>query len=253
MRAELAVVVALGSPAAARADDDLRVAPCRPTVTCTADLAPPGELELELGYQLRRVDEGGAFEQATPFLVKLPLARWVEVQVGGNGYTVAPGARYFDNVTAGAKLHFVDQEGQRPSLALTVTASVPTVAQRGYTRSYDLFAVAHASKDYGKLHLDWNVGFALLQLERPVVTQRFTAIAATYALTGRLSATLEPHYFSDADPAAPRDVGAIVAIGYAIRPWLVLDGAVDVVFADQGSVAGLAGISIAPVRLWGGH
>ncbi len=239
----------------ARADapDDRHVSPCRPTVTCTADLAPPGTLEIELGDQLRRVDNGGALEETTPFLVKLPLAHWVEVQLGGNGYTVAPGAHYFDNATVGAKLHVVDQGGQRPSLALTVTASIPTVAQRGYTRSYELFAVAHASKDYGKVHLDWNVGLALLQLEGSVVTQRFTAIAASYPLTGRLSATVEPHYFSDADPAAPRDIGAIAAIGYTIRPWLVLDGAVDVVFADQASVAGLAGVSIAPVRLWGGR
>jgi len=33
----------------------------------------------------------------------------------------------------------------------------------------------------------------------------------------------------------------------------MIDGAIDVVFEDQGSVAGLIGISVAPVRVWRGQ
>jgi hypothetical protein len=234
-------------------DDDLHVLPCRPTVTCTAELAPPGTLELELGYQLRRVNDGAAYEHATPILLKLPVATWVEAQLGSNGYTLTPIARYFDNVNLGVKLHLLDQSERRPSIAFTVAASVPTAAQEGYARAYDLFATAHASKDLGKWHVDWNAGLYAWQLEGPVAYQGFTALAASYAITGKLSATVEPHYFSEAAPISPRDAGAIGAIAYAVRTWLVIDGAIDVVFEDQSSVAGLVGISIAPVRVWGGH
>jgi hypothetical protein len=230
----------------AHADDD-RVVPCRPTVTCTAELAPPGELELELGYQLRRASDH--FEHAAPLLIKLPIASWVEAQLGTD-YAITPTAHYIDTIVVGGKLHLVDQRGPWPSLALTLAAGAPTWSQQGYTRAYDLFATAHASKDWGKLHVDWNAGLYAWQVEGPVHYQPFTALAASYALTSRLSVALEPHYFGYAEPLAPRDAGAIAAVGYALRPWLVLDAAVDVVFADQGSVAGIAGVSVAPARLW---
>jgi hypothetical protein len=233
--------------------DDLRVAPCRPTLACTADLVPSGTLELELGYQLRRTDDSAIYQHSTPVLIKLPLASWIEAQLGTNGYTITPTAHYLDNITTGAKLHLVDQAGQRPSLALTVTASVPTASQQGYTRAYDLFASGHASNDYGKLHLDWLVGLNAWQLDGPVSYQGWTALAATYPLTDRLSAMLEPHYFTDAAPIAPRDAGVMAAVAYAIRPSLVIDTAVNVVLANEGSVTWLLGISLAPVRLWGEH
>lgn len=149
-------VAGLSIVAPARADDggdDRRVLACRPTLACTADLAAPGMLELEIGDQLRR-DPAAVYDNATPFLLKLPVARWLEAQVSGNHYTTAPGARYLDNL-------------------------------------------------------------------------------------------------ADAAPIAPRDLGAIAAIEYAVRPWLVVDAAAYLVVEDTRSIAGPAGVSIAPVRLWG--
>ena len=246
--AALAICVLAGS---VRADpeDDRKVAPCRPTVTCTADLAPPGTLEIELGYQLRRIDEGSVYEHGVPLLAKMPFTTWLEAQLGSNGYTVTPMGSYFDNVTAGAKLHLLDQAGARPSIALTVTASIPTASQRGYTRIYDLFVTAHASKDYGSLHLDWNVGVDAWQLAGPTSAQPFTALAATYAVTPRTGVTLEPHYFADASPIAPRDVGLVAAATYSLRSWLVVDVAADVVVAAQASATLLVGVSLAPIRV----
>jgi hypothetical protein len=137
-------------------------------------------------------------------------------------------------VVGGVKLHVLDQLGQRPSVAVTIAASV-----------HDVFATLHASKDYSKLHLDWNVGLEVRH------TQAFTALAASYPITAQLSATVEPHYFADAAPSAPHDAGAMAALAYAVRPWLVVDAAVEYVIADHRSVTGLAGLSIAPIRLWG--
>jgi hypothetical protein len=247
------LLVAATSRAARADDDDLHVAPCRPTVSCTADLAPPGTLELELGDQLRRVDANGDYQETTPFLIKLPLASWIEVQLGDNGYTLEPHAQYLDNIIVGGKLHFADQTAHRPSLALTISASIPTVAQEGYTRTTDLFVTAHASKDFGKLHVDANVGLNAWQVEGPANYQAFAVVAGTYAVTDKLGIALEPHYFTNAGRSASRDFGALAAVEYTVRPWLIVDGAIEVVFEDQGSVAGLAGISLAPVRLWDGH
>ena len=218
--------------------DDLHVAPCQPTVTCTADLAAPGTLELELGYQVK-----SGITQTTPFLVKLPLAHWLEVQVGDNGFTDAPNARYFDNPVVGAKLHVIDQAGQVPSIAFTVSAGLPT------QNPFELIATAHVSKDYGRYHIDWTSGVAAWQ----GVRQPFSAFALTRALGERWSVTLEPHYFAYAEPYAQRDGGAIAAVAFSPWPWLVLDAAIDAVAIGPRAVAGLAGISIAPVQLWGGH
>jgi hypothetical protein len=246
------LAVACFANASARADD-VHVVPCRPTVSCTADLAPPGTLELELGYQAQRVDANGGVTQTTPFLIKLPLAHWIEVQLGDNGYTIATGQRYLDNLVAGAKLHLADQSGARPSVAITLAASIPTVAEEGYTRQTDLFVTAQASKDFGKLHVDANAGLYAWQLAGPVGYQPFVVIAGTYAVTSKRGLALEPHYLANAAPAESLDVGVLAAAEYAIRSWLVVDAAFEVTFADPGSVTGLAGLSIAPVRLWEGR
>src|SRR5262245_9651751 len=141
-----AVLLAVCTPnAVARADspaDDTRVLPCRPTVTCTADLAPPGTLEVELGYQLKR--GGGEWDHAVSLVVKLPLARWIELQVATD-YMHTPSASHVDNIVLAAKLHVLDQQSARPSIAASIAASIPLPAQPGYTRAYDAIAVAYAS------------------------------------------------------------------------------------------------------------
>ena len=239
----------VGAPAA-RAEDAV-VVPCRPTVTCTADLAPPGTLEIELGYQLR-LPEAGATQQSVPVLAKLPLRKWLELQLGTNGFTRAGPARYVDNLVLGAKLHLRDQTATWPSLAVTVSASVPTVAQRGYVRAYDAAVVIHASKDVGHLHLDANVGLTADDLGGGRALQPWAAVAATWPVTKRVAIAVEPHYFADAAPLAPRDGGAIVALEVAARGWLIVDGAVDAVGWGPRSVAAIVGVSIAPARLWSG-
>ncbi len=237
MRA-IAIVLSLVS-SAARADD-VRVLPCRPTVTCTAELSDPGTLELELGYQWRR---DGGDTQTTPFLLKLPLARWLEVQLGGNGFTAAPGARYVDDAVVGAKLHVLDQASWWPSLAFTASAAIP-----GHD-PFEVIATVHASKDAGPYHVDVNAG---LDASRSV-RQPYAAVAVSRAFATRWSAAIEPHYFAYAEPLAQRDGGAIAALAFAARPWLVIDAAIDAIAIGPRAVAVLAGVSIAPVRLWGGR
>jgi hypothetical protein len=234
----IAIVLSLVS-STARADAP-RVVPCRPTVTCTAELSDAGTLEFELGYSWRR--EAGD-TQTTPFLLKLPLAHWLEAQVGGNGYTAAPGARYVDDAVVGTKLHLLDQASWWPSLAVTASAAIPG------RDPFELIATAHASKDDGPYHVDVNAGLGVWRNAR----QPFAAIAVSRAFATRWSIAIEPHYFAYAEPLAQRDGGAIAALAFTARPWLVIDAACDAVAIGPHAVAVLAGVSIAPVRLWGGH
>ena len=56
------------------ADDEHPSLPCRPTVSCTADIVRPGSLEIEAGYLFHKLSEP---THSVPLLVKLTLAEWV--------------------------------------------------------------------------------------------------------------------------------------------------------------------------------
>ena len=83
-------------------DDQQQALPCRPTIACTADLAAPGSLEIETGYLFERLHPPNV-QHSIPFLTKLTLADWVQLQFGGNGPTfLAPtGVHFFDEVVVG--------------------------------------------------------------------------------------------------------------------------------------------------------
>jgi hypothetical protein len=95
------------------------------------------------------------------------------------------------------------------------------------------------------------VGLIIDQLDGPRAKQPWIALAATYAVTKTFGVAIEPHYFADATPLAPRDAGVIAAVELAVRDWLIVDGAVDAIGWDQRSLTAIVGLSIAPVRLWG--
>jgi hypothetical protein len=248
-RAGAALAIAAGTARADLPSSADHVLPCRPTVSCTADLATPGLLELEVGYQVRRA--GDDFQHGTPLLLKLPLATWIEAQVGSNGFTyIDADHHYLDNLVAGVKVHLLDQGDARPSLALTAAFSAPVAAQPGFTEADDLFLTAHASKDLGSFHVDLNAGVYVWGLDGSASAQPWTALAASCALTPAVSLTLEPHLFASAPPLAAHDAGVIAAIGVAARPWLIADGALEVTGWDQASVSAIVGLSIIPVRLW---
>jgi hypothetical protein len=160
-------------------------APCRPTVSCTADIAAPGTLEVETGLLAT-----GSSEQTRawtyPFLLKQTLSKLLQIQIASNGFTTVHGlapAQYLDNVGLGAKLHLRDQGDVFPSLAVTALVSVPTFDRDGYLRVYDGFFTGHASKDVAWLHIDWNVGLNVWRLESAPVAQGFTALALSTSLS----------------------------------------------------------------------
>jgi Putative MetA-pathway of phenol degradation len=227
--------------------------PCRPTISCTADLTSPGTLEVEAG-ELASVASGGGHEASFPILLKQTLTPLVQLQVGSNGYTLlgpSPRTHYFDNVVFGPKLHVHDQDGAWPSLAVAAQLGEPTFAAQGYARSEDAFVTAFASKDVGAIHGDFNLGLDLWQLESTHASQVFAALALSTALSPILSIAVEGYVFSDAAPTASRDGGIRASLGFTARPWLVVDAGGDLGFYPATRAASVfLGATFIPAVWW---
>jgi hypothetical protein len=195
--------------------------PCRPTVSCTADIVAPGALEAEVGAFYARL--GGDDRQwSYPFLLKQTFTRLLQLQLGSNGYTVlhsspVPVARHVDNLIVGPKFHVVDQGDVVPSLALSSQASVPVFA----SGNNGVFFTGHASKDIGSLHADWNVGLDVWwgDVAGDVSPQPFTALALSASPFAPFGVALEGYFFGAAQPYAPRDGGGFV--GMTVVPVLL--------------------------------
>jgi hypothetical protein len=257
----LAVVMAgvLRSPPASGADlpdSDTHVAPCRPTIACTADITAPGTLELEAGALYRHTASPGP-EWTFPFLFKLSLARWVQVQLGSNGFTAGqdPGvASYLDNLIVVGKLHLddADPNGLAPSVAASAALSVPTFHdQEGYTSAYDAFFVAYVSKDIGPVHADANVGLESWNLDTKVTSQEYATLALSMSLPAPYGIMAEAYYFSDEAPVVSHDGGFLFAVSHSPRPWLTFDAGGDIgFFPSTRAFSTFVGMTIAPAVLW---
>jgi hypothetical protein len=249
------VLTLLLLPASARAVTWLpdQALPCRPTIACTADIVPPGDVEVEVGYLFRKL-HAPALQHSMPVLVKLTLATWVQLQIGGNGptFATAPVAtRYVDDLVAGLKLHLGDQAPQIPSLSLSVDLSAPISSAAGFERTYDLLVTLYVTKDFGPLHADLNVGVNLWRLEGAPLMQPWIALALSVELPRHFIVMAESYYFADAAPIAPEDGGFLFAVAYSPRRWLVFDVGGDVgYFPSQRAVSAFAGMTMVPAALW---
>ena len=230
--------------------------PCRPTIACTADVIPPGTFEIEAGALVRQL--GPRTRQwSFPFLAKLTLAPWVQVQAGSNGYTTSRGdapSSFFDDAELVVKLHWIDQGDFAPSLSFSAQANIPTVSgQLGYQATYDALFTAYVTKDFGPLHADWNVGIGEWRLfdRASPLPQEFTALALSVPLGGPFGGMVEGYYFTDAAPVAPRDGGLLFAVSHTARPWLMFDVGGDVGFFPSSRLYSVfVGVSIVPAVLW---
>jgi hypothetical protein len=235
----------------------MRVLPCRPTISCSADIVPAGALEIELGYAARRVRPGG-FIHAQPLLLKLTVLTWLQLQLGSNGYVftsgeVARSLRYFDDISFGLKAHFFDQTEVAPSLAVSAALSVPTPYRNdAFPFAYDASFWAYASKDLGRVHVDLNGGLTFWQFDLPERSvQPFVSLAATIELALGFGAMAETYWFDDAGPIALRDAGLLMAGSYAVSRRVLFDAGADVSFFPSTREYTLfAGVTFIPARLW---
>lgn len=258
-RASLPVILALVASAAgdARAlappDDESKALPCRPTIACTADLVTPGLFELETGMLYRRL--GDTRQWTFPVLAKLTLATFAQVQVGSNGYTAqldAVPARYVDAVSAGLKVHLLDQGALVPSTSVSLAIGLPVSGlQEGYRPAEDAFFTAYVTKDFGPLHVDLNLGLSALGVDGTSAAQGWGALALGMPLPAPFGIMVENYYFTDAGRLAGRDGGCLFALSLSPRPWIVFDFGGDVgYFPSSRGYSTFVGMTIVPVRLW---
>ena len=257
----MAVALTLGCgilvPSAARGIDPPNDAdhafPCRPTMSCTADIAAPGTLEAEIGAFDSKLG-GDERLWAYPFLLKQTFTRLLQLQVGSNGLTIihsasdAPLARYLDSITVGPKLHLVDQGSIVPAIAFSAEGSLPVMAN-GHDGA--LFT-AYASKDLGPVHVDWNVGLDVWWAGGAgAAAQPFSALALSASPFAPFGVAVEAYAFGDASPYEPRDGGFRAAVTTTPRPWLVFDFGGDVGwFPSTHALSMFVGMTVVPVVLW---
>ncbi len=226
-------------------DDRDHALPCRPTVSCTADLAAPGTLEVEAGYYAEK--SLATYTRNAPFLLKQTVSKLLQLQLGSNGATFAVPSRdvFFDNLLVGAKLHLSDQSKTAPSFAVTALVGIPIHS------SLSAFVTGHASKDFGPIHLDVNLGASEYSIDTTAVSQGFGAIALSASLPAPFGAAVETYYFTDSPPTAPHDGGFRFVLTATPKPWLVFDAGGDVgFFPSVRSFSVFFGMTIVPVVFW---
>jgi hypothetical protein len=249
--AGLGLLVARPARSADLPADTDQAFPCRPTVSCTADITAPGTLEVEAGFQFSRWG-GSVGAWAYPILLKQTFTKLVQLQVGTNGLTTvlaprAPAQRYLDNLVVGPKFHVLDQGRFLPSLAITAQVGVPTF-EASSMRAYDAFLTGHVSKDAGLLHVDWNVGAYLWAFQESPLAQGFMALAVSISLPPPLGAAVELYGLTNAAPWATKDGGVRFSMNLIPRPWLVFDfGADPGFYPSVRSFTVFVGMTIIPV------
>ncbi len=236
--------------------DEDQALPCRPTIACTADIVAPGFVELEGGALFRRLGDG-TLQFSTPFLLKLSLSRSVQLQVASNGYTLqgAPDrAHFFDDVSVGLKIRLHEQTSDLPSVSVSAAVNLPTPVQYGYTGSYDLATIIYVTKDFGRLHADLNMGVNLWGLSGPtgdVKFQPWAALALSTDVGHHLSPMAEAYIFASAAPESLPDAGVLLALAYAPKKWLVVDGGVDIgLWPSTRTISAFVGFTILPLNFY---
>jgi hypothetical protein len=192
----------------------------------------------------------GLSQWSFPVLLKQSLASWLELQVGSNGLTILHDGtdnQFLDNVLVGPKFHLINQATFLPSVSVSGQVSIPTFAEDGYGRYWDLFFVGYASNDVGPIHVDVNGGVDLWHLDS-LRAQGFVSGVLSKALPANFTVEAEVYYFADEAPVVSRDGGVRGVLQWAPRPWLVLDAGGDGGFYPSvRSYTVFAGLTMVPV------
>lgn len=233
--------------------DPVQTLPCRPTIACTADLVPAGSFELETGGFLR-LAPGAAPTWALPFLAKLSLTDWFQLQLGSAGPTWSGGLFAMDVGTVIAKFRLWRQGAWAPSVALSVGAAFGlTPASQSYQPVEGVQAALYLSRDIGRFHLDLNVGYnALAQGGGELTHSLWTSVSTGIAWTPALGSFHELYHFTPTVTDGPPEGGFLFGLTLSPSPGVMFDVGADVaLFRDSRTVNAFIGLTFATQPLWG--
>ncbi len=215
-------------------DGSIAANPNRPTISDPADITQYGVLEAEYGYEptwegsgQRLHDFGGLFK----FAVRCDLElRWTndlfQRQVSPGNHASGSGDHML-----GFQYRYHHQTARLPTLSFRYEAKIPvaSVSKGLGSGQVDHFLTAMASKDLGKTHFDFNVGYLLAG--RPTGhafdTNYNLALAFSHPLRGKWGITGEGYGESTLNQNALAYASTLWGVTYAVTPRLVLDGGMD--------------------------
>ncbi len=235
------------------AADPVQTLPCRPTIACTADIVPGGAFELEAGG-FARVVPGAPTAFSAPFLAKLSLTDWLQVQFGSAGPTLSGDLMVMDVAVALAKVRFFPQGTWAPSLSLSVGGSFGVMpGSNDYVPVEGLQTALYASRDLGRFHVDLNVGYNALRAGAGTFTHSaWGAVSTSYAWSSTFGSFHELYYFTPQVEGAPRDGGFLFGITLSPSPSVMFDIGGDVALIQSSrTFNAFVGVTVATERLWG--
>lgn len=202
----------------------VKAQPCRPTVACTAELVPAGNLEIELGGL------SGATSTGINLLTKVSLIDRLQLQLGTDNFLLVDGSKVtaIDGAVAVLKGQLFTQGGLRPTVAISARLALPTRASPlpAVQTTVDLGGTLHVSKDLAWLHLDLNGTLTVFGLQEP---QGQGALAFSTSLPANFGVALEVHS-TFGNPRRQNDGGVRGVVTWSPVDALVLDAGGDVGF-----------------------
>ena len=233
-----AVLLALLVPAAlsaqAPARDPHAVQPERPTVATHAFTVAAGWVEIEAGAELDRYP-GGAEGSAAPVLVKIGLARGLQLDLAGSLlHPPAGGTTGIGDLALALKVRVLDAAPLLGALSVQPSLKLPTAPTRSGlgTGTTDPGLLLISSHALGPVEIDLNVGYTRRSGSGRTVPRDATLWTASFGgpVTGTLGWTAEVYgYPGTAGPAGQAPIVALLAGPTLLaRAWLALDAGVIV-------------------------
>ena len=213
--------------------DEITVNPNRPSFANPATTTMPGVAELEFGLQ-RTISADSSRSDFQSALLKLGITENFELRISWNGF-----ARIVDpqggsqsgpsDPSIGFTWRFLRQDAAGVDLALSYAHKIPRASvEKGIgSGAADDALVFLASKDFGKLHADFNLLQTWVgQADGPHIKQPGAALALTHPLAGDWGIGAEIYAIAASD-AGPRTVATLWNLSYQVSPRLVLDAGFD--------------------------
>ena len=233
----------------------IQVNPNRPTFATPALTTQSGVVELEVGLAHSSFQVGGLY--SSPYLLKLGLAKRLELRIGGNGLLHAtrpgePAATGYGDTTLGAQWTFLPNGPLGIDQAVQVTWKLPTASASNALGSgdADVLVMLMLSRDVGAFHADLNLLNTWLGRKPPRSreTQPAGSLSVSRTLSGPWSVTGEIYSIGGVSGSGAW-VSNLWAAGYKVSSRLVLDSGIDVGLSQAApKISIFAGLTIGVAR-----